>query len=307
VNLNSEKGAYMPASAAPVVVGVDGTEKSIHAARWAGGLAERLGSPLHIVHAKSYPRHSLTEAGATARAVEMAEQDALAETILRTAATAARAKVADVPITTEQLHESADAALIDISRRARLIVVGCDEVTPGGAVLIGSMTLAVAAGSVCPLIAWRGEAVVPNEKPIVLGVDNHGDSDAAVATAFELADRMAIEIVAVHAWSARRSPGDVTLPSMIDWAAVEDDHRTRLSNALQPWMERYPDVKVTCVVEATRPDKALLAHTDNAQIVAVGSRSRGLLSVALLGSTGLNLLHHSAIPVLICRPSGGPG
>jgi nucleotide-binding universal stress UspA family protein len=295
----------MPASPAPVVVGVDGTEKSIHAARWAGGLAERLGSSLHIVRAKPYPRHSLTEAGATARAVEMAEQDALAETILRAAETAAQTEAANVPITTEQLDKSADAALIDISRHARLIVVGCDEVSPGGAVLIGSTTLAVAAGSACPLIAWRGEAVEPNEKPIVLGVNNYGDSSVAVATAFELADRLAIGIIAVQAWSTHRSPGDVTLPSMIDWEAVEVDHRTKLSNTLQPWMDRYPDVKVTCVVEPTRPGKALLAHTDNAQLVAVGSRSRGLLSMALLGSTELNLLHHSAIPVLICRPSGG--
>src|SRR5574340_1094218 len=34
-----------------IVVGVDGSETSTNAARWAGTTAARLGAPLHIVHA----------------------------------------------------------------------------------------------------------------------------------------------------------------------------------------------------------------------------------------------------------------
>jgi nucleotide-binding universal stress UspA family protein len=40
----------------------------------------------------------------------------------------------------------------------------------------------------------------------------------------------------------------------------------------------------------------------HAQLVAVGSRGRGLIASAVLGSTGLNLLHHAEVPsVMICR------
>lgn len=296
----------MSDSAPPVVVGVDGTQTSIRAARWAGALAERLGSPLHIVHAKPYPGHGLTDAVANVRAIEMAEQHTLAETILRTAETAVRADVADMHITSEQRHESVDAALVDISRHARLIVVGCDQVSPGAAILVGSTTLAVAARSSCPLVAWRGAADMPIQKPILLGVNNDGDSHAAIATAFELADRLEVDITAVHAWSTRRAPGDITLPFMVDWEAVETDQRRQLSDILEPWINRYPDVKVTCVVEANKPSLALLACADSAQLVAVGSRGRGVPAAVMLGSTGLNLLHHSAIPVMICRPPESP-
>lgn len=296
----------MAERAAPVVVGVDGTQRSIHAARWAGALAERLGAPLHIVHARPYPGRGLTDVSANVRAIEMAEQHSLTETILSSAQAAVRAAVPALQVTTEHLSVSVDEALIDLSGRARLIVVGNDEVSPGAAVLVGSSTLAVAAGSRCPLVAWRGAADTPSAKPIVLGMNGHEESHAALVTSFELADALGVEIRAVHAVSTRRAPGDITLPFMIDRAAIEEEQQTRLSERLQPWMDRYPDVKVTCVTKAEKPSRLLLACASDAQFIVVGSRARGPLVATMLGSTGLNLLHHSAISVIICRPSADP-
>ena len=91
---------------------------------------------------------------------------------------------------------------------------------------------------------------------------------------------------------------------MIDWDAVESDERQHLSGALAPWTRLYPDVEVKCVVEPGKPSRALLRQANDAQLVAVGSRGRGLLASAVLGSTGVNLLHHSAVPVMICRSQG---
>lgn len=47
--------------------------------------------------------------------------------------------------------------------------------------------------------------------------------------------------------------------------------------------------------------KALLRHAEDAQLVVVGTRGRNALAGTLLGSTSLNMLHHSPVPVLICR------
>jgi nucleotide-binding universal stress UspA family protein len=151
------------------------------------------------------------------------------------------------------------------------------------------------------VVAWRGDLVAPTEQPIVLGVDGVHNSGAAIASAFELADRLGVGIVAVHAWSTRRPPGEVSLPFMIDWDEVENDERQHLADAMAPWIKLHPDVDVTCVVDPDRPSRALLRHLSNAQLVVVGSRGRGLLTGAVLGSTGLNLLHHSPVPVMICR------
>ena len=47
----------------------------------------------------------------------------------------------------------------------------------------------------------------------------------------------------------------------------------------------------------------ILGHAADAQLVVVGSRGRGQLASALLGSTGLSLLHHSPTPVVLCPTS----
>ena len=145
----------------------------------------------------------------------------------------------------------------------------------------------------------------PRRDCLALGIDHDHDHDSrvAVTAAFEFGDRFDVGIIAVHAWSTRRPAGVVTLPSMIDWNKVENDARRHLSDVLSPWGELYPDIEVAQIVDPDKPRRALLCHSQDAEMIVVGSRGRGLLAGALLGSTGLNLLHHSAIPVMICRSS----
>jgi len=62
-------------------------------------------------------------------------------------------------------------------------------------------------------------------------------------------------------------------------------------------------------VETTKPTAALLNQidVDSAQLVVVGNRGRNALASAVLGSTALNLLHHSTVPVMVCRADGAEG
>jgi hypothetical protein len=183
----------------------------------------------------------------------MAVQEESAQAILRSAEHAVRADFTHRPVTTFRMSESVDEAMTELSRNARLIVLGCDEVSLGGAILVGSTTMAVAAHSTCAVVAWRGDAIVPTVKPIVIGVNGDDDSRVAITAAFELADRLGVGIVAVHAWSTRRPAGDVVLPFMNNWDAVESVAQQHLSERLAPWIGLYPDVDVTCIVD---PDKA---------------------------------------------------
>jgi nucleotide-binding universal stress UspA family protein len=92
---------------------------------------------------------------------------------------------------------------------------------------------------------------------------------------------------------------------MIDWGHVERDAPQHLSDMLMPWIDLYPGVYVTKIVDSDRPSRALLRFAQDAQLFVIGSRGRGLLAGAVLGSIGLNLLHHSAVPVMICRSVDG--
>jgi nucleotide-binding universal stress UspA family protein len=297
----------MSGIASPVVVGVDGSVPAIRAAQWAAAVAEKFAAPLAIVHANPYLRHNLSDAADSIRAVEITEQRTLSEAILCAAEHAVRSDFTALQITTTQVDRSADEALRDLSEKARLIVLGCDDLTVGTALLVGSTTLTVATHSGCPVVVWRGDVHLPNAQRVVLGVDGPHNSGVAIASAFEFADRFGVGIIAVHTWSTRRPPDYVTIPYLVDWDAVEDAERRELMRILAPWCELYPDVDVTSIVEPDKPSRALLRHAKDAQLVVVGSRGRGLLTGAVLGSTGLNLLHHSAVPVMICRPSGVSG
>lgn len=285
----------------PVVVGIDGSDSAMQAARWAGAVAARLKVPLIILHARPYPRHNTADAIAELRALEMAEDHESAQIILKTTADAVRVDVPDLPILTQQSSDFADVALVDISRRAKVLVLGCDEVTLGFALLVGSTTFSVATHAACPVIAWRGDVIEPNAQPILLGVDGDRDSRLAISSAFELASCLEVGVIAVHAWSSRRSPGDVALPFMVDWHAVAEDQRRHLKSAMTTWTDLYPDVDVKYVVDFDKPARALLRRSRQSQLTIIGSRGRGALISGILGSTGLNLLHHSPVPVMICR------
>lgn len=285
----------------PVVVGVDGSYPAIRAARWAAAVAQRMAAPLKIVNAKPYLGRNFSDAIANLRAAQIVAQEECADAILAAAEHAVRADHPDLAVTTERASQPADQALAELSRHARLVVLGCDEVSLGKAILIGSTTMAVATHAACPVVAFRGDLTAPSGQPVVVGVDGDPSNHAALAAAFEFAQLFGVAVLAVHAWSTRRPPGDVTLPVMIDWKAIEDGEQTHLEHTLAPWRQRYPDVPVSSVVDPDKPSRALMNHAADAQLAVVGSRGRNLLAGAVLGSTGLNLLHHSAVPVMICR------
>lgn len=293
----------MTDDAAPITVGIDGSPNAIGAATWAGGVAARLGVPLHIVYAMPYLGHNFSDAAAAVRAAAIAGQHEAAASILAAAAEAVRGAQPALRVTMSSPAEPADEVLEALSAQARLIVLGSQEVSAASALLIGSLTLKTITRATCPVVAWRGETASPTAQPIVVGVDGQ-TSDAALELAFELAQGMQVPLRAVRSWSSRRAPGDVTIPFLIDWDGLEAMEWSSLTDTVRPWAQRYPDVDVSFFVEPAKPSQALLKHLDGAQMVIVGSRGHGALAGALLGSTGLNLLHHSPLPVGVCRPVG---
>jgi nucleotide-binding universal stress UspA family protein len=191
-----------------------------------------------------------------------------------------------------------------LSRTASLVVVGCDDVNPAAALLLGSTSLTLATHGVCPVVVWRGVAT-PNTKSVVVGVDGTPAGAAALAAAFEYADRFKLSIKAVHSWSTTVPAGGVTIPFLIDWDALEAAEWALLTHAVDEWSTRYPDVDVRLFVEPIKPGRALLRHLDDAQLVVVGNRRQNALTAAVLGSTSLNLLHHSRVPVMVCHAPDG--
>lgn len=292
----------------PIVVGIDGTKEAVDAARWAGGLAMRHGEPLRLVHAMTGVEEALLVASAPEATEDVGEYPrALGHAVLQDAAEAVHADYSGLHLLRTLSQDSPADALIKHSHHARMVVTACPDVSASGAVLVGSTTLAVATHAACPVVAWRGEAVTLNDRPVVVGVDEDHVSNEAIVTAFELADCIGVGLTAVNAMSARRTVGEVDIPYLVDWEALKDEARERLVDIVALVAHRWPNVAVSYAVEMGRASRVIVDCTASAQLVVVGSRGRGAVASALLGSTGLGLLHHAQVPVVICPATGALG
>ena len=294
----------MPCGTGAVVVGIDGSAAATDAAKWAAGVAKKFGAPLELISGIPGEGRLLTDAARALRAAALVEHRDHATATLKSTEEDLRAAFHELAICTVRSDEPVDELLISRSRTAHLIVLGSESVLPAAALLVGSTTLAVAVHSACPVVAWRGSSpTLTDDRPILLGVDGPSTGAAAFQSAFEFAEAFGVGLKAVHAWSPLRPPLGAMEPYLIDWDGLEMLQWQELVNILEPWTERYPGVEVTYFVESEGPSTALLRHAKDSQLVVVGSRGRSLLTGAVLGSTGLNLLHHCSAPVMLCHRS----
>ncbi|MCL6735971.1 universal stress protein [Streptomyces neyagawaensis] len=121
---------------------------------------------------------------------------------------------------------------------------------------------------------------------VVLGMDARDAVAGAVDFAFHCARARGVRLRVVHAWALPASAAEwpFAVPER-DRATWEDHEVQVLADALRPWRERYPDVRVLEDVVLLSPVQALTHHASGAGIVVVGSepgaRSRATVRALL--------------------------
>jgi nucleotide-binding universal stress UspA family protein len=189
------------------------------------------------------------------------------------------------------------AVLHHESETAELLVVGNRGVGGFAGLFAGSVSIAAAASARCPVVVVRGTPTP--DGPVVVGVDGSPVSEPALSFAFTAASARGSGLVAVHAWSD--STLDAAGWALLEWDAIEAGERELLAERLAGWSEKYPDVVVTREVVRDNPAAALVSRSRRAQLVVVGSRGRGSVRGALLGSVSQVLLRHAGCPVAVVR------
>lgn len=270
-----------------IVVGVDNSRMSINAALWAADLAHRMHVPLVLAHSVMLPSYyAANAADLPLEDMQGVNASNEAKEQLHTAEAIVSASFPDIELSTWGQYGPADVALIGWSRRAQMIVVGAHRNISASALAFGSTTARVVNHSECPVAVWRG---VVGDGPVVVGVDGSPLSSLAVERAFDIASRYGSRLDAVHAWNAGIDGAD------------REAAEALLAESLAGWQEKYPDVGVTQLAAALRPEEALMEYSHNARLIVVGSHGRGRASSLVLGSTSRFLLRHSPCPVLVCR------
>ncbi|QUC60464.1 universal stress protein [Streptomyces sp. A2-16] len=138
--------------------------------------------------------------------------------------------------------------------------------------------------------------------PVVVGVDGSEPSLRAVDWASDEAALRGLPLRIVNACLWERYEGaalahDLGKPSerVLPQDVVQD--------AVRRAGARHPDLKVTSEVVFEEPEYALVRESRNASALVTGTRGRGGMTEALLGSVSLTVAGHAHCPVIIVRGS----
>lgn len=284
-----------------VLVGVDGSAESDAAVAWASREALMHRVPLTLLHAVApvvvgWPVGRLYE--------EMPDwQEDNADQVIRQARRRASESVPGselLDVRTEIVYSNEIGTLVEASRQARIVVVGCQGIGALGRMLLGSVSSALIQHAHCPVAVVRSrEDTSPDaDGAVLVGIDGSPASEAATALAFDEASHRGVDLVALHAWS------DVGVFPVLgmDWRERESQGQELLAERLAGWQEQYPDVRVQRSLVCDTPVKWLLEAAERAQLIVVGSRGRGGFTGMLLGSVGAAVVHSAKIPVIVTRP-----
>lgn len=279
----------------PVVVGIDGTEHSDRAVRYAVAEARRRGAPLTLVNA-------VHETAPMAAMLPLYSVEAFVEVGRRLVGDAE--KLVDeldpeIEVGTTVRGGSRVGVLVEEGEHASLIVLGHRSRHGAGRVLSSSTTTGVAARAHCPVVSvpdtWSSEE--PHGR-IVVGVDESEASHDALRVAFEEARRRKATLVVLHAWRLPSAYDDIA------WSRgeVEDWLRTAgedMDKTLAPFRESFPDVAVEVDLRHEYAGPALLSATEGADLIIVGRRGHGAPLGIYLGSLARMLIREGHCPVVV--------
>jgi len=287
-----------------VVVGVDGSPGSGAAVHWAARDAELRNVALTLVHvlpatAGRWLESSLLPAWMSAQR-ERGRQ--VLDAALQIAAESCQRDASQIH--TEMPCGINVPALVDLSKDADLVVVGCLGTGTLRGRHLGSVSSGLAHHALCPVVVIHDDVQLnapAARAPVLVGIDGSRESELAIAIAFDEASRRKVDLIALHTWSdvgafdpvfSLRGPG---------WPALRAVEEEVLAERLAGWGERYPDVYVHRRIARGEPAYQLVDMSQSAQLVVVGSHGSGGFAGMLLGSVSAAVMLLAHVPVIVAR------
>lgn len=278
-----------------VVVGIDGSRESLVAGEWAAREAALRGLPLRLVHAAPAPARDSADGPVAFSRQQTGEE------LLQRAKTDLASRYPRVTMHGVRIADSAPAALLSASETAELLVVGARGDGGFNGLAVGSTALATAGTASSPVvIVPRDPAAAAHDAEVSMGVDVRNAAEPPLDFAFGAAQLRGARLHAVYAWAL---PGPAPWTALgvpeEDRAAWEDEEVQRLSDVLQGWQDKYPEVAVLPDVVLLHPAYALVHASQRADLLVLGRRSSPRAAERRLGPVAHAVLHHSRCPVVV--------
>ncbi|MFF7648132.1 universal stress protein [Streptomyces canus] len=290
----------------PVVVGLDGSSRSLAAAEWAAREALRRGLPLQVVQAWE----GVTVPCDTERP-ELNGPRSLARRMLGDAADRLRETYPKLPLSTRHIAGAATEVLIAVGAEAELLVLGSRAVSGVGGFLAGSVAQMVVGHVAGPVVLVRAHETLEDEhladtegrpsthtpyRDVVVGVDPRHACEEVLSFAFESAALRATPLRVVHTW---RLPYVQAAAAARAHRAVAASSARSLAAVVAPWREKFPTVEVRELVLEARPSQALQVAARDAGLLVVGRRIRSGRLGTHTGSVAHAAMHHAGCPVAV--------
>ncbi|MEV0305588.1 universal stress protein [Streptomyces prasinus] len=283
----------------PLVVGVDGSDSSLEAVDWAADEAAYHGLPVRLVHGFLWERY---ERRLPSFSTDSPSGEIMAEHIAASCAERVRLRHPELKVSSEVLPEDAVSVLLHAGPESFALVTGSRGRGEVAGMLLGSVSLAVAARAVCPVVVVRGGERNRQGSPgrVVVGVGDPTVSPAAVGFAFQEAEARGCALHAVRAWR-RPAHEHVDHPPVGDDAAGVHEERasTLLTDALRNSVREHPQVDVHRQVVEGPAHTVLLDASADADLIVVGELRRHGHFGLQLGRVAHVLLHHAECPVAV--------
>lgn len=140
---------------------------------------------------------------------------------------------------------------------------------------------------------------------IVVGIDGSDHSRAALVWALDEAVRRSAAVDALTTYPVDIYSRDASIIDQGHMDRIRDDTASRARAFLQEVLtESTADVPVRLEVRAGPPAAELVLHSEDADLLVVGSRGRGAVRSTVLGSVALHCSVHAHCPVVVVRGGG---
>lgn len=137
---------------------------------------------------------------------------------------------------------------------------------------------------------------------MVVGVDGSPHSEAAIEWAVRYADEHRRPLTLAHAAGSVARANTLVDPA-ITRQSLRMAGRRVTDAALAQVKKLAPDLEVAVHMPLQEPREVLLAASEHASLMVLGTRGRGTLATFLLGSVSVGVSAHSACPTVVVRPS----
>lgn len=292
----------MTTRAPRLLVGVDGTEGSVEALRWAAHEAARRSASLHVMTCAELPvaveAGLIGKGGASGSAIDdiVAEQEAVNQRSVNLVRTFGL----DIEVSGDTVLGAPAYALVGAAQHDDIIVIGATSHPGHLTEVLGSVATVIAHRAHCPVVVVHGtDRRDANIGRIAVGVDGSPSGDEALKWAVDEALRCGAELLLVHGWTY---PYQGPRSGVAD---VRDDMKLDAMRMLERCSRTVKDIaptlRVHSIISEQSPAKAIIDAGKEADLLVVGSRGHGGFAALLLGSVSRTVLQHSSVPVVVVR------